>query len=131
MSRRFQKHYTPAEARILLPQIRAWLSQLEKLRDELAESDPRVEAWTRGGVDAGGAGVDAWVRQIAGVREILWEFQRREIQLKDPDRGLLDFPSIRDGREVFLCWEKDEPDIGFWHDLEAGYQGREPLEGED
>jgi hypothetical protein len=57
----------------------------------------------------------------------LQEFRRRQIQVKDLRRGLLDFPALRDGREVFLCWEKDEEDIEFWHDLETGYGGRERL----
>jgi hypothetical protein len=52
---------------------------------------------------------------------------RLGIQAKDLDRGLVDFPSIRNGREVFLCWELEEDDIEFWHDIEAGYAGRERL----
>ena len=51
------------------------------------------------------------------------EFQRREIQVKDIDRGLIDFPALLGGKEVFLCWEQDEEDIEFWHDLDAGYAG--------
>jgi len=43
------------------------------------------------------------------------------------NRGLIDFPSMREGREIFLCWEKDEDDIEYWHDLESGYAGRERL----
>jgi hypothetical protein len=56
---------------------------------------------------------------------VLSEFQSREIQIKDVDRGLVDFPAILGGREVFLCWEKDEQDIEYWHDLDSGYSGRE------
>jgi hypothetical protein len=58
---------------------------------------------------------------------VMGEFQRREILIKDIDRGLVDFPSIIGGKEVFLCWEKDEDDIEFWHDLDTGYAGRERL----
>jgi hypothetical protein len=47
--------------------------------------------------------------------------------LRDLDRGLVDFPAIRDGREVYLCWIEGEPDIDFWHDLDAGYAGRQEL----
>jgi hypothetical protein len=49
------------------------------------------------------------------------------VQIKDFDRGLVDFPHLREGREVFLCWELDEDDIAFWHDIDAGYAGRERL----
>ena len=49
------------------------------------------------------------------------------VQIKDFERGLVDFPHIRDGREVFLCWELSEDDIEFWHDIDAGYARRERL----
>ena len=55
------------------------------------------------------------------------EFNRRQIFVKDPDRGLVDFPAIVGGREVFLCWELDEDDIKFWHDIDSGFAGRERL----
>jgi len=66
--------------------------------------------------------------QKAGMQEILAGFQERQILIKDLTRGLIDFPAILGGKEVFLCWESDEDDIEFWHDLEAGYGGREKLE---
>ncbi|MBI3881959.1 MAG: DUF2203 family protein, partial [Verrucomicrobia bacterium] len=53
--------------------------------------------------------------------------ERREIQIKDLERGLVDFPAILGGREVFLCWESGEDDIEFCHDLATGYAGRERL----
>ena len=75
----------------------------------------------------GGELVNKWVRTLADLGDVLAEFQRREIQVKDVDRGLLDFPAIIGGKEVFLCWEQDEEDIEFWHELDAGYAGRERL----
>jgi len=62
------------------------------------------------------------------MQQILTEFQRREIFIKDLSRGLVDFPAMIGGEEVFLCWESDEDDIEFWHDLESGYGGREKLD---
>ena len=56
-----------------------------------------------------------------GDEGLLQEFQRREIQIKDLERGLIDFPALIGGKEVFLCWEQDEEDIEFWHELDAGY----------
>jgi len=55
------------------------------------------------------------------------EFFERQIQLKDIDRGLIDFPSFLGGKEVFLCWELGEDDVEFWHELDTGYAGRERL----
>ena len=79
------------------------------------------------GEDLGGARVNESVRTLHRLNEILAEFSRREIQIKDLERGLIDFPSLRGGREVFLCWEESDEDIEFWHDLDAGYAGREPV----
>ena len=70
----------------------------------------------------------AWIRALAGMQHILANFQHRQIFIKDLTRGLIDFPAIMGGKEIFLCWESDEDDIEFWHDLETGYGGREKLE---
>lgn len=128
MANRFQKHYTRDQARELLPRVRIWLKQLLDFRDKLQEQDKHLAKLMEPGCDVGGGLVNAWVRTLAAMQEVLLEFYRREILIKDLDRGLLDFPSLRDGREVFLCWEKGEPDIDFWHDLDTGYGGRERLE---
>lgn len=127
MDYRFRIHYTRDEARELLPRIREWLERLAHLRADLTKYDRQLEAKVAPGCDLGGRLVNAWVRKLTELKEVLWEFYRREIQIKDLDRGLIDFPSILSGREVFLCWEQGEDDIEFWHDLDAGYAGRERL----
>jgi hypothetical protein len=127
MAYQFKQHFTRDEARALLPQIRQWLKQLSALRQKLSDGDQRLARLMAGGNDVGGETVNRWVRVAADVKATLAEFQRREIQIKDLDRGLIDFPAILDGKEVFLCWEQDEQDIEFWHDLHSGYAGRERL----
>ena len=129
MIHRFNKHYTRSEARALLPEIRLWLKRLVHCRDELQKQEKRLEARLAPGRDLGGALVNDWVRTLADIRETLYEFHRREIQIKDLDRGLIDFPALMNGKEVFLCWESAEADVDYWHDLDAGYAGREPIEG--
>ena len=123
----FSKHYTIEEARALLPAIRQWLLQLETCQQRLQSLDERVAALLAKGGDIGGEPVNQSIKTLAQCQQTLQEFRRRQIQVKDLRRGLLDFPALRDGREVFLCWEKDEEDIEFWHDLETGYGGRERL----
>ena len=127
MAHHFRKHYTLEEAKALLPQLRIWLEQLEQARDHLLKYDKRLSSLMEPGRDAGGDLVNSWARTMADFRELMSEFQRREIVIKDIDRGLVDFPAIIGGKEVFLCWEKDEEDIEFWHDLDTGYAGRERL----
>ena len=123
----FKTHYTRDEARALLPQIGGWLKQLQALREELARREVRAGSLMQGGRDAGGDSINASLKTVAEMRQLLQEFARREIQVKDLDRGLLDFPSLMGGKEVFLCWEQGDEDIEYWHDIDAGYAGREHL----
>ncbi len=127
-SHRFTKHYTRDEARALLPQIREWLAEMNRLRAEVERYDKRLSGLNTAGQDTGGETVNRWIRALAGMQQILVGFQQRQIFIKDLSRGLLDFPAIIGGKEVFLCWESDEEDIEFWHDLESGYGGREKLD---
>jgi len=127
MEHRFNKHYTREEAQALLPQLRQWLKRLNELRRDLERSDKRLTSLMHPANDLGGDLVNRWIRTLAEMQELLGEFQRREIQIKDLERGLVDFPAIIGGREVFLCWEQDEDAVEFWHDLDTGYGGRERL----
>lgn len=127
MEYQFRQHYTRDEARALLPQIRHWLETLVQGREKLTKLDRRLVQRFARGDDVGGATANDWVRAFCAMKQGLQEFQRRDIQIKDLDRGLIDFPAILGGREVFLCWEKDDDDVEFWHELDAGYAGRERL----
>ena len=123
----FQKHYTREEARALLPQVRQWLKRITQLHADLEKFEGRLNGLMASGCDLGGDLVNKWVKTLVGLEEVLVEFQRHEIQVKDVARGLVDFPAIIGGKEVFLCWEQDDEDIEFWHELNAGYAGRERL----
>jgi len=127
METRYHKHYTRDEARALLPQVRLWLKRIAQLRRDLEKQEERLAALMEPGRDLGGEPVNSWVRTMAELRQVFMEFHDREIQIKDLERGLIDFPSFVGGKEVFLCWEQDEEDVEFWHDLDTGYAGREPL----
>jgi len=122
MQYRFHHHYSREEAKALLPTIREWLAELHTVRNHLRHLHQVLS-----GPLSDGADLEAWVKAMLKLRRILREFHRREIQVKDLDRGLIDFPAIVGGREVFLCWEPDEENVEFWHDLDSGYSGREPL----
>jgi hypothetical protein len=123
----FEKHYTREEAQALLPQLRHWLERLNRLQEDLQRFEKRLGGLMDQGHDAGGDTVNQWIRTLAEMQQILAEFQQREIFIKDLSRGLVDFPAIINGREVFLCWESDEETVEFWHDLETGFSGRERL----
>jgi hypothetical protein len=127
MERRFQRHYTLAQARDLLPRLRLWLAELRDAKSRLDRRETRLGPQLAEGRDLGGERVNDWIRLLDRCRQLVGEFESREIQIKDLRRGLIDFPSLRGDREVFLCWEDGEEDIEFWHDLDSGYAGREPL----
>ena len=127
MALHFSKHYTLDEARALLPRVRQWLEELGQYQERLKTLDKRVGNLIASGDDAGGPSVNQLAKTLAECKTVLQRFRSRQIQIKDLNRGLVDFPSWRDGREIFLCWEKDEDDIEYWHDLESGYAGRERL----
>jgi hypothetical protein len=110
-----------------LPQLRQWLVELKRLGQRVSQLEKRIEHILAGGGDAGGENVNELIRQLWALNGILQKFKQREIQLKDLERGLVDFPAMLGGREVFLCWEEDEDDIEYWHDLDTGYAGREKL----
>ena len=123
-----ERHFSREEANALLPQLTALLSQLQEGKDELTDTEAHEAlseaAPTNGGGEQG--------RQVGvaflEVRRILETVERAGIVLRDIDRGLVDFPALMDGREVYLCWELGEDEVGYWHDLEGGYGGREPLD---
>jgi hypothetical protein len=123
----FKHHFTRDEASALLPRIRVWLKRLVTLRREIGNCDEIISKTISSGGDAGGSPVNRMITALAGFNDVFGEFREREIQVKDLDRGLIDFPAIIDEKEVFLCWELDEEDVTHWHDLDAGYSGREKL----
>ena len=116
------------EANALLPTLKELLEDVDVHRDAMREKAPHVEpilraAGSNGGGRVGGEyGVEAYRLYLAieGIREL-------GVLLKDLDMGLLDFPHERDGRVVFLCWHPPEERVGYWHEIEAGYPGRQPL----
>ncbi len=124
----FPKHFTIGEARALLPELRRILRDAHARRKRVRRADEKLGELLRDtGADIGGRPVADLLMDLQQMNAQLGRIQQLGVQVKDFDRGLLDFPHIRDGREVFLCWELDEDDIDFWHDIDSGYSGRERL----
>ncbi len=124
----FSKLFTVEEANSLLPRLRELLADVSLHRDALRERAPHLEPILRAaGANGGGRvgseyGVEAYNLYLAieRIREL-------GVVLKDLDVGLLDFPHEREGRVVFLCWHPPEESVGYWHEIETGYAGRQPL----
>ncbi|CAN5585392.1 DUF2203 domain-containing protein [soil metagenome] len=124
----YERHFTLAEANAMLPRLRPVMEQLRKAKDELTDAEAHEvlsdAAPANGGGDAGRQVGEGFLE----VRRLLDGLGEAGIVVRDIDRGLLDFPAIVDGREVFLCWELGEDEISYWHDLTSGFGGREPLD---
>jgi hypothetical protein len=124
----FQKHFTLEEARALLPHLRQIFRDVHRRRDRIREADEKLgKLLQEMHCDLGGSTVNALLMDLLQMNAQVQRIHKLGVQVKDLDRGLLDFPSIRKGREIFLCWELDEDDIEFWHDIDTGYAGRERL----
>ena len=130
------RYFTPEEANELLPQVRVAAETLVEHRRALVEATAkRAELATR---IAGNGGdfdpqeprdlVEELEREAEAVARAVSSLEELGVQVKDLDRGLVDFPALRsNGEEVLLCWQVGEDEVGFWHGLEEGFAGRKPL----
>ncbi len=127
---RHGRHYTLEEACAQLPWVAERLAAMRDARSRLVDARAR-EALLEAAPANGGGRLGKQVGEaFVELQTTAAAFDAREIVVRDLDRGLVDFPAIRDGREVYLCWVEGEPDIAFWHDLDAGYAGRQELEAD-
>jgi hypothetical protein len=122
------RHWTPAEANQLRPIVGATVRRLRAAREVLAQEGDDGEfallAESTGGAWPGSERAKASV-DVALAFEAL---ERLDIVVRDLDRGLVDFPAVIDGREVYLCWLLDEPAVTHWHAIESGFAGRKRLD---
>jgi hypothetical protein len=122
-----ERHYTVEEANAALPWVVERIERLRSARERLTDEEVR-EALSEAAPMNGGGDPGRHVSEaFLDMRSALAELQATEIVLRDLDRGLIDFPAVRDGREVYLCWEEGEDEVAFWHDVDSGYGGRQPL----
>ncbi len=127
---RHQRHYTLEQAMA----VRGWVAErvrwVRDARARLVSLGPQAtDAIAALDLQAGGAYPGREVaRSLVELSRAAGELEAVDIVLRDVDRGLIDFPALRDGEEVYLCWLVDEEEtISFWHEPEAGFGGRRPL----
>jgi Uncharacterized conserved protein (DUF2203) len=124
---RHAHHWSVAQANALRPFVGEWIGRLRDARDQLAEHAPPPSvaalAMVGGGAWPGRAHAAAAVELVLGSAQL----ERLDIIVRDLDAGLVDFPALRDGEEVYLCWVVGEPEVGHWHAPDAGFPGRQPL----
>jgi hypothetical protein len=124
------KLFTIEEANAMLPSVRERLKTIQRSRRRLGAFRKEAKKAAEG-AEMGGGGMEGGALYAIVISQFTAEIAELEasgIQLKDFDRGLIDFPSLRDGRVVLLCWQLGEGDeVEWWHDMDAGFAGRTPL----
>ncbi|MCS6828566.1 MAG: DUF2203 domain-containing protein [Caldilinea sp.] len=123
------RYFTLEEAQATLPQVKKLMEQVQSARREILRLRPEAlpvieQAALNGGNKLLGELAVHAMRLEEGVRSIM----ALGAVIKDIDAGLVDFIGLRNGREVFLCWQYGEEEIGYWHELNAGFAGRRPLD---
>ena len=124
---RHDRHYTLDEARALLPWVQQHVATMRSARERLADAEVRQALTDRAPTNGGGHPGKQVGEAFLELRGAAAQLAAAEVVLRDLDRGLIDFPSIRAGEEVYLCWIDREDDIEFWHELDAGFAGRQEL----
>jgi len=125
------KLFTVEEANSVLPSVRPIVRSIQRAHRRLASYQSQARAAAEAGKDGGGGGMangSHYAKLIIELSLGVGELESLGVQLKDYSRGLIDFPSMREGRVVLLCWKADEGNqLEWWHDVEAGFAGRQPL----
>ncbi|RMF87241.1 MAG: DUF2203 family protein [Nitrospinota bacterium] len=124
-----KKYFTVEEANRLLPEIIPILRRLMRLHRSISTIAPReVKRLARSRAQNGGSAQgNRYLHDYRQFRSWLLRLQEMGVLLKDVEQGLIDFPHLREGREVYLCWQLGEKGITYWHEIHAGYAGRQPL----
>lgn len=124
------KIFSVEEANALLPTVRSILLRIQRAHRRLVSYEDAAKHAAEGAEQGGGGMADGpqYVTFLIKLYTSGTELEALGVQLKDHSRGLIDFPSLRDGRVVLLCWHLGEGEqIEWWHDIESGYAGRQPL----
>ena len=124
------KLFTVEEANALLPAARQIVLRIKRSRQRLSRLSSQAKLAAENAEQGGGGMADGmlYATLLTGFTAEMAELDSLGVQLKDFDRGLIDFPSLRDGRVVLLCWQLGEGDeLEWWHDVDAGFAGRTPL----
>lgn len=123
------RYFTLPEANQTLTVIRPLIEEVQAIRSKIIENQP--EAWTAIEKSVGNGGsraLSAIVQDFEKLDALVHRILDTGVVIKDINIGLLDFPALKDGREVYLCWQYGEQDIAFWHEIDAGFAGRQPIE---
>jgi hypothetical protein len=128
MATHFSHFFDREEANRLLRDVRPLVVQMLAMRQRVVEIRPDLEGTLLKAINNGGShATGELLKAFEALKAAVDGIQAHGILVKDINRGLLDFPALRQGRVVLLCWQYDEPAIGYWHELDDGFAGRRPV----
>jgi hypothetical protein len=125
------KYYTLKEANETLHIVRPMLKEMMEIGEKIRARQP--ELWAMVQKSAGNGGNPELSRLLVEfdhLDALLHQIQDMGIEVKDLTIGLIDFVGLKDGREIYLCWKYGEGEIQFWHEIEAGFAGRQLIDWE-
>jgi hypothetical protein len=127
-----ERVFTVAQATSLLPQLRRVLGEVTQEWERIRKLNPEIQkARDNAPLDGFSKSGVEYVESVSHLMSLIQQIKDLGVQLKDAEKGLCDFPYIRKGRVVYLCWHLGEDSIQYWHDIETGFAGREPLDETD
>ncbi|HSF66177.1 MAG TPA: DUF2203 domain-containing protein [Nitrospiraceae bacterium] len=125
-----ERIFTLSEANRLIPQLNSKLTSIQQAKAVLARTKEDIKKASARAEYSGGSTVGhLYILGLQQVSANLQAIQELGILVKDLDLGLCDFPHLRDGRVVYLCWKLGEPEVRWWHETTSGYKDRYPIEG--
>ena len=122
-------YFTLQQANKALEIIHPLMDEVQKIRQTILSNQP--EAWPAIEKSVGNGGnraLSAMVQDFEKLDKLLHRILDTGVQIKDVNLGLLDFSALKNGREVYLCWRYGEGDIAFWHEVDAGFAGRQSID---
>ena len=124
----YPRYFSLEQADQLLEVITPLVTEMLSVRNKILKLQPKLETVLNKAINNGGSLISGEaLHAFETLKDVINKIQQYDVFVKDVNSGLIDFPSIRDGEVVFLCWQYGEKQIEYWHELEDGFQGRKPV----
>ena len=123
------RYFSVEQANAALTIIRPLMDEIQLIHQEILDTQPEVwQVIQKAAGNGGSRAASQMAQSFERLDKLVHQILDTGVILKDINTGLLDFPSLRDNREVYLCWQHGEERIAYWHEIDAGFVGRQPLD---
>jgi hypothetical protein len=123
------RYFTLSEANQALISIKPLMEEVQSIRREIIAKQPETwEAIQRSAGNGGNPTLSKLVVRFDRLDELVHRILDTGVEVKDINTGLLDFPALRADHQVYLCWKYGEQQIEYWHEIDTGFAGRQPIE---